>query len=241
MGEATAAPEASEATKYKLFATVRKVATIVDIQSAALSIIQYRNGMRQPIRVGLLLRLFLAAVATLHMNVNAFRPVISKRANPVLDHPSRVNNIDDGVRSQSILQLSKRGDDDNKSGENLNDSSSTLLDRIGLMAQPVVWISLYSVATTGGGLPAGPFGLVGAVEGLAYVVVVGFVASSLVSRSPSLKLVESLSWLTVGSGIFTLLVLVAQQGCVPNAKPILDYSAYVPVCDPNETPGFFGG
>ena len=34
----------------------------------------------------------------------------------------------------------------------------------GLLANPVMWVSLYSVATTGGGLPAGPFGLVGLVD-----------------------------------------------------------------------------
>ena len=31
----------------------------------------------------------------------------------------------------------------------------------GLVANPVVWCSLASVKTTGGGLPAGPFGLIG--------------------------------------------------------------------------------
>lgn len=116
----------------------------------------------------------------------------------------------------------------------------SLLDTIGLISQPIVWISLYSVATTGAGLPAGPFGLLGAVEGIAYLVVVGFVVAS-IARAPSLKLVESLSFLTLGAGIFTLCVLVAQQGCVPNAKPILDYSDYLPVCNPEQTPGLFGG
>ena len=31
----------------------------------------------------------------------------------------------------------------------------------GLVANPIVWASLVSVKTTGGGLPAGPFGLLG--------------------------------------------------------------------------------
>ena len=34
------------------------------------------------------------------------------------------------------------------------------------------------------GLPAGPFGLIGAAEGISYLVVIGFVASSLVAVSP---------------------------------------------------------
>ena len=52
----------------------------------------------------------------------------------------------------------------------------------GLLANPVMWVSLYSVATTGGGLPAGPFGLVGLVEGISYLVVVGFVGAALFKK-----------------------------------------------------------
>ena len=47
-----------------------------------------------------------------------------------------------------------------------------MLESVGLVSQPIVWISLYSVATTGHGLPAGPGGSIGAVEGIAYLVVV---------------------------------------------------------------------
>ena len=35
------------------------------------------------------------------------------------------------------------------------------------------------------GLPAGPFGLIGAAEGVSYLVVIGFVASSLLSKAIS--------------------------------------------------------
>ena len=35
------------------------------------------------------------------------------------------------------------------------------------------------------GLPAGPFGLIGAAEGISYLVVIGFVASSLLSKVTS--------------------------------------------------------
>jgi hypothetical protein len=49
----------------------------------------------------------------------------------------------------------------------------------GLVANPVVWCSLVSVKTSGGGLPAGPFGLLGALEGVSYLIVVGFVVASI--------------------------------------------------------------
>ena len=36
--------------------------------------------------------------------------------------------------------------------------------------------------TTGCGLPAGPFGLIGAAEGISYLVVIGFVAAAVLSK-----------------------------------------------------------
>jgi hypothetical protein len=33
-------------------------------------------------------------------------------------------------------------------------------------------------------------------------------------------------------GVLIVIYLFLQQGCVPNAKPILDYSSIVPVCNP---------
>ena len=127
---------------------------------------------------------------------------------------------------------------------NNQDEPLSVGSRIGLVAQPIVWISLYFVATTGAGLPSGPFGLLGGLEGIAYLVVVGLLASSLRKQvsgeSDDISLPEKLSFFTVAGALFTLLSLVIQQGCVPNAKPILDYSDYLPVCNADDTPGFFG-
>lgn len=142
-------------------------------------------------------------------------------------------------------------------GNNEESSSSSfgpLLDQmktaIGLISQPVVWTSLFFVATTGAGFPAGPFGLLGALEGLSYLVIVGTVSSSVyrkitnedesfASRSRLSLMVEPLSYATLFVGILTLASLAVQQGCVPNAKPLLDYSNFLPVCDAK--PGLSGG
>lgn len=108
----------------------------------------------------------------------------------------------------------------------------------GLLANPVMWVSLYSVATTGGGLPAGPFGLVGLVEGISYLVVVGFVGAALFKKMTTgsglpagpaglLGAAEGLSFLSILAGV----LLVGQLNCVPNALPLLDYSDKVNVCD----------
>lgn len=48
----------------------------------------------------------------------------------------------------------------------------------GLIASPVCLWSEYTLATTGAGLPEGPGGALGALEGMSYLVVVGMVAWS---------------------------------------------------------------
>lgn len=112
----------------------------------------------------------------------------------------------------------------------------------GLLANPVMWVSLYSVATTGGGLPAGPFGLVGLVEGISYLVVVGFVGAALFKKMTTgsglpagpaglLGAAEGLSFLSILAGVGVLALLVGQLNCVPNALPLFDYSDKVNVCD----------
>jgi hypothetical protein len=67
--------------------------------------------------------------------------------------------------------------------------------------------------------------------------VVGLVVSSFLTKSTNVA-VERTSQVTLALALLTLASLVAQQGCVPNAKPLLDYSAYLPICE--TTPGIFG-
>lgn len=52
----------------------------------------------------------------------------------------------------------------------------------GLLANPVVWWSLYTLKTTGCGLPPGPGGAIGAVEGVSYLVILGVVGWSLYTK-----------------------------------------------------------
>lgn len=113
-----------------------------------------------------------------------------------------------------------------KSNEDDTEGNLSLWDRIKVLSLPIVWVSLYFVKTTGAGLPAGPFGILGALEGLSYVVLLASLPKS------------SLSRVTVVVALAVLLSLVLDQGCVPNAKPLLDYSNFVPVCEAQ--PGLFG-
>lgn len=134
--------------------------------------------------------------------------------------------------SRVILQSSEKNDDNNNNRDDndKNDSvnGDALFGYIGVASQPVVWASLYLVATTGGGFPAGPAGLLGALEGVSYLFVVAF---ALLPPSMSSSTAKNLSRITIGIGLVILAGLVANQGCVPNAKPILDYSAYLPICN----------
>ena len=108
-------------------------------------------------------------------------------------------------------------------------------------------MSLATVATTGAGLPPGPFGILGALEGVSYLIMLALVGKSayrnIAEDEDDLKsgvgiLAERLAIFTLALSLLVLASLVVRQGCVPNATPILDYSAYVPICD--ATPGLFG-
>ena len=52
----------------------------------------------------------------------------------------------------------------------------------GLFANPIAFCSLYNVAATGSGLPAGPYDLLGALEGVSFLVVAGICVAALVSK-----------------------------------------------------------
>ena len=53
---------------------------------------------------------------------------------------------------------------------------------LGLVACPVVFWSEYVLKTTGCGLPAGPGGALGALEGISYLVVAGIFGWSIVKK-----------------------------------------------------------
>ena len=53
----------------------------------------------------------------------------------------------------------------------------------GLVAAPILLFSVYNVAATGGGLDPGPYGLLGALEGVSYLAVVGIAGAGLVSKA----------------------------------------------------------
>ncbi|XP_028127452.1 uncharacterized protein LOC114323946 [Camellia sinensis] len=100
----------------------------------------------------------------------------------------------------------------------------------GLVSTPVIGWSLYTLKTTGCGLPPGPGGSVGALEGVSYLVVVGIVAWSLYTKSKTgsglpngpfglLGAVEGLSYLSLLAIVVVFGLQFLQQGSIPGPLP----------------------
>lgn len=102
---------------------------------------------------------------------------------------------------------------------------------LGTAASLVVLFSEFTLKTTGCGLPAGPFGAVGAIEGVSYLAIVGILGASLTKKVKTgtglpagpgglLGLGEGLAYLAAVAGIVVLGFQFADYGYLPNAVPM---------------------
>ncbi len=100
----------------------------------------------------------------------------------------------------------------------------------GLIAVPVVAWSLYTLKTTGCGLPPGPGGSIGALEGVSFLVVFGVVGWSVYTKVktgsglPSgpfglLGAVEGLSYLTILAILVVFGLQFLDYGFIPGPVP----------------------
>ncbi|KAL8549724.1 hypothetical protein ACS0TY_008534 [Phlomoides rotata] len=100
----------------------------------------------------------------------------------------------------------------------------------GLVSTPVIGWSLYTLKTTGCGLPPGPGGSIGALEGVSYLVVVGLLAWSLYTKTKTgsglpngpfglLGAVEGLSYLSLLAIIVVFGLQFLDQGSIPGPLP----------------------
>jgi hypothetical protein len=100
----------------------------------------------------------------------------------------------------------------------------------GLVSTPVIAWSLYTLKTTGCGLPPGPGGSVGALEGVSYLVVVGIIGWSLYTKTktgsglptgPSglLGAVEGLSYLSLLAILVVFGLQFFEKGSIPGPLP----------------------
>lgn len=87
--------------------------------------------------------------------------------------------------------------------------------------------SEWTLKTTGCGLPAGPFGLLGATEGLSYLAVLGLVGYQLFrlatndskKQSSLVEVASVLAVLATVAGIVVLYFQIQDYGFVPEAVP----------------------
>ncbi|XP_078430400.1 anti-muellerian hormone type-2 receptor [Wolffia australiana] len=100
----------------------------------------------------------------------------------------------------------------------------------GLVANPVIGYSLYTLKTTGCGLPPGPGGLLGGLEGVSYLVVAAIVGWSAYTKVKTgsglpngpfglLGAVEGVSYLTVVAIAVVFGLQVFDRGYLPGPLP----------------------
>ncbi|KAK9284855.1 hypothetical protein L1049_024035 [Liquidambar formosana] len=115
-----------------------------------------------------------------------------------------------------------------------SDSSNGIIEKVaiggGLVSTPVIAWSLYTLKTTGCGLPPGPGGSIGALEGVSYLAVVGIVAWSLYTKTKTgsglpngpfglLGAVEGLSYLSLLAILVVFGLQFFEQGSIPGPLP----------------------
>jgi len=103
--------------------------------------------------------------------------------------------------------LKNSGNDFNEN-EDLNssrmaESDQALLGILGTFAGLVTLYSEFTLKSTGCGLPAGPYGLVGAVEGISYLTIVGIAGLAAYTKF------ETVRYLTF-FGLFYIFMIIAQ-------------------------------
>ncbi|KAM0970466.1 hypothetical protein FF1_018540 [Malus domestica] len=121
-----------------------------------------------------------------------------------------------------------------KAKESSDESTPTIAEIAaiagGLISTPVIGWSLYTLKTTGCGLPPGPGGSIGALEGVSYLAVLGIVGWSLYTKTKTgsglpngpfglLGAVEGLSFLSLLSILVVFGLQFVQNGSIPGPIP----------------------
>ena len=118
----------------------------------------------------------------------------------------------------------------NKSNESSTIDDSTL-GIAGLLTSTIMLYSESVLFRTGCGLPAGPYGLIGAVEGVSYLGTTLLVGYSIYTKIKSgsglpvgpygvLGAAEGLAYAALLAGLVVLISRVVNYGYIPNAVPM---------------------
>ncbi|KAH7520053.1 uncharacterized protein LOC107424837 [Ziziphus jujuba] len=118
--------------------------------------------------------------------------------------------------------------------ESSDESGGGIIEKVaiagGLVSTPVIGWSLYTLKTTGCGLPPGPGGSIGALEGVSYLAVVGILAWSVYTKAKTgsglpngpfglLGAVEGLSYLSALAILVVFGLQYLEQGSIPGPLP----------------------
>ncbi|KAI4314859.1 hypothetical protein L6164_027725 [Bauhinia variegata] len=126
--------------------------------------------------------------------------------------------------ANKIISMAKEGSD---TGNGIAEKAAIAG---GLISTPVIAWSLYTLKTTGCGLPPGPGGSIGALEGVSYLLVVGIVAWSLYTKTKTgsglpngpfglLGAVEGLSYLALVAIVVVFGLQYIEKGYIPGPLP----------------------
>ncbi|KAM7263875.1 hypothetical protein ACFE04_001558 [Oxalis oulophora] len=122
----------------------------------------------------------------------------------------------------------------NTTGGDGESTTTTTTEKIailgGLISNPVIAWSLYTLKTTGCGLPPGPGGSIGGLEGVSYLAVVGIIGWSLYTKAKTgsglpngpyglLGAVEGLSYLSLVGILVVFGLQLVQNGSIPGPLP----------------------
>jgi len=142
------------------------------------------------------------------------------------------------------LQANNGSDNDKDDDEKNNDGNGTSISPsssfdfnsagiLGILASLVVLRSEFVLKTTGCGLPAGPYGLVGAIEGISYLGVAATAATAIATTvtinndnnnnydiGVLRRLATSLSYSAIIFGIVVVAFQIFDYGYIPNAVPM---------------------
>jgi hypothetical protein len=125
----------------------------------------------------------------------------------------------------SLVSLHASSDDE---VEVMDEPQQVILGSLGIFCSLVVFVSEYVLKTTGCGLPAGPGGLFGLIEGISYLGVIGLAGYATYTKIKTgsglpagpggvLGAAEGLSFLAVIVGLVVLALQVSNYGYIPNA------------------------
>lgn len=137
------------------------------------------------------------------------------------------------TKQQSLCLSKDLKQDENGFTSALSTSDQLALGIVGTKMGIIVLISEYVLKTTGCGLPAGPYGLIGAAEGISYLGVTSIAVFSLYTKVKTgnglpagpkgiLGLAEGLSFLAIAVGLGVLGFQWMDYGYIPNFVPTED-------------------